>query len=320
MTADGGATWTVRQSTTEMKLRSVRFINSSEIIACGDAGVIVRSEDAGDNWEVVNSNTGANLRDIHFIDDNIGFAAGESSTFLTSIDGGRTWSTPSAGSDNYSSVYMRTLMIGTVVGEDDLLLMTIDGGNTWTPFELTAAVNNSYNSVTYADASVGVAVGNGGLIARTEDGAAWTLITSPTTENLYSVEFSDGTHGVCVGSNDIRLYSDDAGVTWTIGNNNAIHPKVYNPGLMPNDFSLSQNYPNPFNPSTKINYQLPSDSKVTLQVFDMSGREVRSLVNSFQTAGTYSITFDANGLASGIYFYRLAAGNFVKTMKMSLVK
>jgi len=89
---------------------------------------------------------------------------------------------------------------------------------------------------------------------------------------------------------------------------------------VPNNFYLSQNYPNPFNPGTVINYQLPSFSNVKLTVYDMSGKEVKSLVSGNQEAGYYSIKFNASELSSGIYFYTLKADNFVETKKMTLVK
>ena len=108
-------------------------------------------------------------------------------------------------------------------------------------------------------------------------------------------------------------------------------------GNVPTQFLLSQNFPNPFNPSTMINYQLPMSNLVTLKVFDILGREVATLVNERQEAGTYQTTFSAQGLssglsskgavpagrqgyASGVYFYQLRAGNFSEVKKMLLMK
>ncbi len=92
----------------------------------------------------------------------------------------------------------------------------------------------------------------------------------------------------------------------------------------PREYMLEQNYPNPFNPSTIIRYQLPANSAVKLEVFDMVGRRVASLVNAEQTAGRYEVNFNATNLASGVYFYRLQAnspqGSYTKIMKMLLVK
>jgi hypothetical protein len=89
---------------------------------------------------------------------------------------------------------------------------------------------------------------------------------------------------------------------------------------VPKTFALEQNYPNPFNPSTAISYQLPVAGNVSLKVFDMLGKEVATLVNARQEAGAYTVNFNANNLSSGVYFYRLQAGNFVQTRKMMLVK
>jgi hypothetical protein len=89
---------------------------------------------------------------------------------------------------------------------------------------------------------------------------------------------------------------------------------------LPKDFKLTQNYPNPFNPSTKINYELPSDGIVSIKLFDITGKEVATLVNEVKTAGYYTVTFNASNLPSGAYFYRLEAGSFIQTKKMMLIK
>ena len=89
---------------------------------------------------------------------------------------------------------------------------------------------------------------------------------------------------------------------------------------MPRTFELGQNYPNPFNPTTLISYQLPVASEVSLKVYDVLGREVMTLVNGKQDAGSYNLNFNASNLSSGVYFYRLQAGSFVQTKKMMLVK
>jgi hypothetical protein len=117
---------------------------------------------------------------------------------------------------------------------------------------------------------------------------------------------------------------------------------------LPSEFLLFQNYPNPFNPSTTIKYQIPQSSvisnpqrgersqdlnnteispsgrndmlEVNLKVFDILGREVETLISQPQNPGTYKITFNASALSNGVYYYRLSAGEFKKTMKMILLK
>jgi TQXA domain-containing protein len=88
----------------------------------------------------------------------------------------------------------------------------------------------------------------------------------------------------------------------------------------PSKFDLSQNYPNPFNPSTKINFELADAGNVSIKIFDNLGREVATLVNEYKDAGYYTIDFNASNLPSGLYYYRLDAAGFNKTMKMTLLK
>jgi hypothetical protein len=94
--------------------------------------------------------------------------------------------------------------------------------------------------------------------------------------------------------------------------------------LKPIDFDMSQNYPNPSNPSSKINFQLPADGKVSIKVYDMLGKEVAILMDGMQEAGYHTVQFNGSNLASGVYFYKLVAENgterFSKTMKLILVK
>jgi hypothetical protein len=89
---------------------------------------------------------------------------------------------------------------------------------------------------------------------------------------------------------------------------------------IPDDFVLEQNYPNPFNPSTKISYQLPISSSMTLKVYDLMGREVATLVDEYKEAGSYEVKFDASHLSSGIYLYKLNAGEYTSTKKLMLLK
>jgi len=89
---------------------------------------------------------------------------------------------------------------------------------------------------------------------------------------------------------------------------------------VPAEFSLSQNYPNPFNPSTKIKFNIARTGFTSLKVFDLTGRNLTELVSKTLQPGTYEVDFNAIGLSSGIYFYKLTSGNFTETKKLSIVK
>mgnify|MGYP000324279970 FL=1 len=93
-----------------------------------------------------------------------------------------------------------------------------------------------------------------------------------------------------------------------------------NLNTIPEGFKLGQNYPNPFNPTTNINYSIDQAGLVTLKVYDITGREVATLVNNRENAGDHSVTFDATNLASGVYIYTLQANGLRLTNRMTLIK
>ena len=130
-----------------------------------------------------------------------------------------------------------------------------------------------------------------------------------------SESFSDGEILITISGDGLVAVSDiwfkETGKNFTLQDPQKIIPTV---------FKLEQNYPNPFNPTTTISYRLPTGSEINLTIYDMLGRKVKTLVNSYQDAGVYSVNFDASGLASGLYFYQVKAGKLLETRKMLLVK
>ncbi|MCO6446010.1 MAG: T9SS type A sorting domain-containing protein [Ignavibacterium album] len=135
-------------------------------------------------------------------------------------------------------------------------------------------------------------------------------IGTTTSPQLYS--FTD--RSVSSGVYSYRLKQVDYSGAFTYSNTIEINVTA------PSQFELTQNYPNPFNPTTKINYAIPFDSKVTISVYSVTGELVAELVNDFVSAGAYSVDFDGSNLASGMYIYKMTAGNFTKTNKMMLMK
>ena len=106
----------------------------------------------------------------------------------------------------------------------------------------------------------------------------------------------------------------------TAGRHGMVTGITPNTNEIPSNYSLSQNYPNPFNPTTNISFNLPKDGTVSLKLYDIIGNEVKTLVEGKHNAGVYDIFVDGSGLSSGVYFYRLVAGDFTATKKMLLVK
>lgn len=101
---------------------------------------------------------------------------------------------------------------------------------------------------------------------------------------------------------------------------NIVNAVEDNQNNLVNTYQLSQNYPNPFNPTTTIRFSLPVAGNVRLTVFNILGQEVKTLVNGYREAGQNTVTFEAKNLSSGIYIYKIEAGSFTQTKKMTLLK
>jgi hypothetical protein len=153
-------------------------------------------------------------------------------------------------------------------------------------------------------------------VQRKVNGSDYTAISfvqgKGTTTETQNYSFVD--NSVQSGTYSYRLKQYDMDGSYT-------YSQVVEVSLNPTEYNLAQNYPNPFNPSTTISFSLAKESNVSLRIFDLLGQEIVTLVNNeFMQAGSYSYKFDASSLASGTYVYRLEAGAFVQTKKMTLSK
>lgn len=151
------------------------------------------------------------------------------------------------------------------------------------------------------------------LIGVSEWNTIGSVTGNGTSNNAHSYSFTD--RNVVNGKYSYRLKQIDFNGNYEYHNLNS----EVELGA-PSKFSLYQNYPNPFNPTTKINYDLVNDGNVSLKIYNMSGKEIATLVNGFNTSGYHSVTFDASGISSGIYYYKLEANGISKVMKMALIK
>ncbi|WP_340106251.1 cohesin domain-containing protein [Rhodohalobacter sp. 8-1] len=154
-----------------------------------------------------------------------------------------------------------------------------------------------------------------------EDGGEFSIWQEETTETSATFTGENGkTYEFFsqaidyVGNEEDRW--DEADVQTEVQIGTTVEPSSGIPG----QFVLEQNYPNPFNPTTTIQFGLPEAGDVSLEVFDMTGRRVATLVNENKSAGWHNVTFDASNLASGMYIYRIQSGNFISTRKLTLIK
>lgn len=200
------------------------------------------------------------------------------------------------------TLWTRSFNIDTDLGRS--VIQTIDGGYLVCGFTYS---NTTYNTDAW-------------LIRTDENGnTQWTeLFGSPLDEIAYSAQQTIDNGYIFTGSR--RFTGSSVSYIWLVklGPDEVVNAEINVYDLKA--FDISQNYPNPFNPTTKIEYSVSHPGFITLQVFDVLGNEIKTLVNEEKAAGRYNISFDGTSLASGIYFYVLRAGDFIKSRKMLLLK
>jgi hypothetical protein len=191
--------------------------------------------------------------------------------------------------------------------------------NTIVPVELIAFTANLSNNTIKLNWSTATELNNSGFeIVRSFDKSEWETIGfrdgNGTTSEPKEYSYSDVISEMSASKLYYRLKQIDFDGAFE-------YSDVVEIEIAPRNFSLEQNYPNPFNPSTKISWQLPTSSWVTLKIFDALGSEVETLVNEYQDSGNHSTLYIINSTSpSGIYFYQLKSGEFVETKKMMLIK
>ena len=317
--SDHGNSWI---ETNGMANQSVRAFtkNSSYTFACTWGGGVFRSNDDGANWQSLGL-TNDGFRSIYTVGEKV-FVGGSKIYFST--NNGDTWDSrqlPYPAGDTWCFYYDNGILYAGDMG----LYVSNDLGNTWTlKYGVTFdGQGNATDSKIFRD----IVSYNNTLIASV---AFNSILISYDGGNNWS-SFNDG---LIADWTFAGLVIKDPNI-WalTTGFGNAYMRPLSNvttieesKGKLPTNFSLEQNYPNPFNPTTIIRYALPSESKVTIKIYNLLGQEIKELVNNTESAGYHEVNFNASNLASGIYFYRIVAAsvdgknNFVDTKKFILLK
>jgi len=340
-TTNGGTTWAqvTWPPPVNTFMNRILFVSPTVGYAQGDHAPppnlqwpVYKTTDAGATWTLTNTpnvlQIGSDIEygqnsGMFFLDENRGWFTGvignspqtSPSRVYRTTDGGNSWSFTTLPQGTGFNINLAAFNPNDVFVMMQQAAPTVrrstDGGATFVnptpglsliPTAIAARPNTNELYVTTANS----------ILKSTNGGNTWEPEAIPSTiTGLNFLIFANERHGWACGANGMIVKYQPA------------TPLSVAPNLSPEkpiSFKLAQNYPNPFNPTTHITYQLPTLSDVKLEVFDVLGRKVASLVNTTQPAGTYSITFNASNLASGIYFYRLQAGSFVETKKMMLLK
>jgi photosystem II stability/assembly factor-like uncharacterized protein len=298
-------------------LRDVEFINDSLGYIVGTIwglACIYATQDGGNSWYLQETFPEYSSIDGIELSGNLGWIITNSTNsddILRSTEFGRSWEVmvDSINSPVDIAVYGDRAWFSY----HNRVLRTMDAGNTWESFKIFDYLQTIFSgcSIDFINESDGYAGTWDGRIFKTSDaGETWIEEEFPSAMPIYAIDFVDVKRGWSFGSTGTILKRDPNSTNISI---DQISAQIKN-------YSLSQNYPNPFNPSTVISYQLPISGKVSIKVYDILGREIVALIMEEKPAGNYEVEFDGTVLPSGIYFYRLQAGEFIESKKMVLLK
>lgn len=321
--------------------------------AVGNGGVILKSIDSGDTWSPQNSGTTEFLVDVSFSDATHGTAVGSGGLVLRTTDGGTTWTPQTSGTTETLRCVSFASASNGVIGGRETFLTTANGGDTWVSeatlmtiwdvnlvdlFNVTA-VGGIQNIMARRGTRVPVYFQE--FAARASDYSVeltWSVASDEAIEGFRLYRREGGTRAASLTANlippnetsysdrDVRpavQYEYTLAAVNTDGSETLSRPVTVR--ISPAGPELLQNHPNPFNPTTTISFTLPARAHATLTIHNIEGRLVAKLVDGVIDDGIKEVTWDGTNsqgipASSGVYFYRLKAGNQTLTKKMVLLK
>lgn len=209
---------------------------------------------------------------------------------------------------NGFNIYVTT---NTNVSKSGSIWISTNSGANWTQKQLFSGTRVGYRTICVVNSDIFIG-GDSGVVLSRDNGNTWIRKNEGFVNGVNTVitkmYFSNNYLFASNGSNLYRrLYTE------------AINVKKISTEIS-NQYRLNQNYPNPFNPSTTIRYQIPKEQFVNLNVFDITGKELETLVNERQSPGTYEVSWNAEKYSSGVYFYKIESEGYTDTKRMLLVK
>lgn len=306
-TTDGGVTLSTPDSLYSNAVFCV--LPNEKVFVAGPSGTMILSTDRGASWTNVTTNTTKRIRGIYFLDSSIGFFVAYGQIGKTN-DGGETWVVTPTSANQYLQKFIFYDQMEGVGVEDKKIFHTSDGGINWVLVKTAENFNRTIVRDGDQDAIICSYVGQ--ILRSSDRGMNWRMDVPITTVSL-----SD----IFITAAGTVFISGDKGTILKESEGNNIFTSIYDEKhSLPAGFSLSQNYPNPFNPETVIRFALPEPGYVKGVVYDILGREVATLLSGEMNPGNHQVKFEAKGLASGIYVFRLASGKYSSAIKMVVGK
>ena len=324
-TTTGGQIWETQLFDTLFVFNSIFFVNDS--IGWITGSELLKTTDKGNTWNKITTDTNEPRKDIQFINESTGWGTLNGGNYiLKTVNGGKNWNQQLVDPNiSISSFHFINEKIGWVVGSnygERNIYKTSDGGINWILNQGTSSsYHSSYSSVYFINENIGWAAGtyqygswyNSTIIKTTDSGMDWFEQNVPNTVGISNVFPINEDVCYAVGYDGIFKTIDGGGIV-SIERDKKMRNNI------PEQIELYQNYPNPFNPSTIIEYKLSKRQHVKLQVFNILGQEIKILVDKEQVSGNYKITWNPEGIASGVYFYQLRTASQIITKKMLLIR
>jgi hypothetical protein len=335
---DGGLNWQrgSQFDTSAGYVMDINFFNANTGYALIQANSYMQSKfykttNAGSNWQLVKQFDTAYVEKMIFFDMNTGIANGISwqKKIYKTTNAGVNWSVTNMSS-MINGITFFNATTGIAIGSAEYntvnyIYKTTNAGDNWNVVN-TFQGNKGYNNlISLPNTGTAFAVGNNINTAIQWIDKITTLKTTNYGLNWVSKDFNPKLLAYGLSLVDANNFFISAGeinlAAQILKSTNGGNVFVNQIGTtVPSSYSLGQNYPNPFNPSTVVRFQLSVVSDVSLKVYDVKGREVQTVVSERLRAGTYEVKFDGCNLNSGVYFYKLVAGDFSETKKMLLIK
>jgi photosystem II stability/assembly factor-like uncharacterized protein len=352
-TTDGGTSWSIKPFSSFINPKKMHFISDKKGFIAG-IRQLLKTTDGGNTWEnKYDPAENITFSDIYFVDSLFGWAAANGDRQFRTTDGGDTWIGQQTNHFYYPNVYFADRNYGwyTVHGS---VFFSSDGGVNWinernfTYYGLhdihgigetvwtvggNGIIRNSGTIIPVEMVSFNaVAAGKDIIVSwvtATETNNMGFEVQRKTSAAEYEVLSFISGHGTSAetksyqyidkniepGSYIYRLKQIDYDGSFSYSYESEV---IMN--IIPGEFSLEQNYPNPFNPITRIKFSIPSPQIVLIKIYDLLGNEISELINGTLTPGIYDIEWNGKNTSSGIYYYKMAAGEYVQVRKMILLK